>query len=204
MAIVSIQPDELKRMLRERRRCGGDRYDEVWDGVYVMSPLADNEHQRIGFALAIAFAAALGASAQVFPGCNVSDRLKRWAKNFRCPDVAVFLPGNPALDRGTHWYGGPDFAVEIMSRHDRSREKFDFYFKVGVRELLLVDRHPWRLELYRNDKSQWITPGYSALENGPAAILQSQVLQLGFRLVEGPTRPQIEVTRVAPEGKWLV
>ncbi len=72
-----------------------------------------------------------------------------WTKNYRCPDVLVFLPGNPAEDRGTHWLGGPDFAVEIMSRGDRSRKKLDFYAKVGVRELLLIDRRPWKLELYR-------------------------------------------------------
>ena len=88
---------------------------------------------------------------KVFAGCNVSDQPKRWKRNYRCPDVAVFLPGNPAEDRKTHWFGGPDFAVEIISRFDRSREKFGFYKSVGVRELLLVDRHPWALELYRAD-----------------------------------------------------
>ena len=54
MALLSIDPMELARLLRDRRECGGDRYDEVWDGVYVMSPLADNEHQQLGFDLAAA------------------------------------------------------------------------------------------------------------------------------------------------------
>ena len=27
----------------ERRAWGGDRFDEVWDGVYVMSPIANNQ-----------------------------------------------------------------------------------------------------------------------------------------------------------------
>ncbi len=204
MSMVSVEPGELRRIIRQRQQCGGDRYDEVWEGVYVMSPLADNEHQLIGFRLATVVATALGTLAQVFPGCNVSDRPKRWQRNYRCPDVAVFLPGNPAKDRKTHWYGGPDFAAEIMSRHDRSREKFDFYFTVGVRELLLVDRHPWRLELYRSDKSQWNTDGHSAVDDPSASILHSEVLQLGFRLVKGPTRPQIEVSRAKPKGKWLI
>ena len=26
---------------------GGDRYDEVWDGVYMMSPPANDEHQQL-------------------------------------------------------------------------------------------------------------------------------------------------------------
>ena len=48
MALVSIDPIELASLIRDRRESGGDRYDEVWDGVYVMSPLADNEHQQLG------------------------------------------------------------------------------------------------------------------------------------------------------------
>ena len=46
MAMLSVNPVDLAHLIRERRECGGDRYDEVWDGVYVMSPLADNEHQQ--------------------------------------------------------------------------------------------------------------------------------------------------------------
>ncbi|MGC8641820.1 MAG: hypothetical protein ACP5XB_18290, partial [Isosphaeraceae bacterium] len=113
MATLSVDPIEFSRIIRERRRCGGDRYDEVWDGVYVMSPLADNEHQELGFDLGAAVKLGLGAAARarIFTGCNVSSRRSRWKRNYRCPDVAVFLPGNPAEDRGTHWYGGPDFAV---------------------------------------------------------------------------------------------
>ena len=88
-------------------------------------------------------------SVAVFPGVNVSDREVKWTKNYRCPDVAVFLPGNPAKDRGTHWFGGPDFAVEVISPTTGPGKKFAFYAKVGVRELLLVDRKPWALELYR-------------------------------------------------------
>ena len=47
MAMLSVNPVDLAHLIRERRESGGDRYDEVWDGVYVMSPLADNEHQQL-------------------------------------------------------------------------------------------------------------------------------------------------------------
>lgn len=124
MAIVSLDPGELKRLIRQRRHSGGDLWDEVWNGVYVMPPLADNEHQRLGLELAIDIRNVLGPDEriQLFAGCNISDQPKRWRRNYRCPDVAVFLPGNSAEDRGSHWFGGPDFAVEIISRFDRSRE----------------------------------------------------------------------------------
>ena len=46
MSLLVSDPELKERLLAERRASGGDRYDEVWDGVYVMSPLADDEHQR--------------------------------------------------------------------------------------------------------------------------------------------------------------
>ncbi len=198
MAIVSLDPGELKRLIRRRRDSGGDLWDEVWNGVYVMPPLADNEHQRLGLELAIDIRNVLGPDEriQLFAGCNISDQPKRWRRNYRCLDVAVFLPGNPAEDRGSHWFGGPDFAVEITSRFDRSREKLGFYAKVGVRELLLVDRDPWQLELYRREGDRWELVGRSRLDD--TVVLSSQALPLTYRLISGPRRPRIEVGRANP------
>ncbi|MBV8488704.1 MAG: Uma2 family endonuclease [Planctomycetaceae bacterium] len=204
MPLVNIDPRQLAHLIRDRRRSGGDRYDEVWDGVYVMSPLADNEHQELGLNLAMVITRSLGRDTRtrVFAGCNVSSRAKRWKQNYRCPDVAVFLPGNPAKDRQTHWYGGPDFAVEIESPFDRSREKFDFYAQVGVRELLFVARRPWSLELFRRAGKEWQLIGKS--EPGTESpLLQSAVLPLGFRLVPGAKRPQIEVIQAGSDVRWL-
>jgi Uma2 family endonuclease len=198
MAIVSLEPGELKRLIRERRDSGADRWDEVWDGVYVMPPLADNEHQRMGLDLAIDIRNALGPDEriQIFAGCNVSDQPKRWRRNYRCPDVAVFLPGNPAEDRRSHWFGGPDFAIEILSPFDRSREKFGFHAKVGVRELLLVDRRPWQLEIHRLEGDRFARTGRSNLDDSIA--LPGQILPLTYRLVHVLTRPRIEVSRAKP------
>jgi Uma2 family endonuclease len=198
-----LQPDQLKRILRRRRACGSDRYDEVWNGVYVMSAIADNEHLKPAFDLASAVKQAMGEDdrVQVFAGTNVSDQPEKWRRNYRCPDVAIFLPGNPAQDRKSHWLGGPDFAVEVISPYDRSRKKFDFYAKVGVREFLLVDRKPWCLELYRRADLRWDMVGKSNLEN--PAQLSSTVVPVSFRLIPGTARPRIEVVAAAGSRVWL-
>lgn len=153
--LVVLDRDEQKDLIRRRRRRGVDQRDEVWDGVYVIMPLGDVVHQELIGALTFSIRLALEAqpAIRVFPGVNVSDQPEEWKQNFRCPDVAVYCPGNPAEGRGSNWYGGPDFAVEIISPNDRSRKKFEFYAAVGVRELLLVTRKPWRLELYRREQS---------------------------------------------------
>src|SRR5690349_19077675 len=121
MTLIVTDPRDQQRLIAQRRAMGGDRFDEVWEGDYVMAPIADNEHQGLAGRLVAAFVQLLGNDRQVhvLPGTNVTDRETDWEQNYRCPDVAVFLPGTSAQDRGSHWLGGPDFAVEILSPGDR-------------------------------------------------------------------------------------
>src|SRR5437870_2057812 len=100
MAVLVLDPTEQRRLKRERRLSGADRFDEVWNGVYVMAPLANNEHQYLAMQLCLAIASVVKIPDEglVFAGVNVSDRAENWEKNYRCPDVAVFLKGNPAED----------------------------------------------------------------------------------------------------------
>ncbi|MEX1098351.1 MAG: Uma2 family endonuclease [Planctomycetales bacterium] len=204
MAALIIDRDLEAELIAERRRTGADRHDEVWDGVYVMSPLANNEHQRLVTRLAYVLADVIepDGTGSVFAGVNVSDRQDEWMRNYRCPDVAVFLAGTSAEDRDTHWFGGPDFAVEVVSEGDRSRDTLDFYAKVGTRELLIVDRDPWALELYRLDDGVLKSAGRSTV--AAAAVLESEVVPLTFRLVAGDSRPRIEIAHAAGDGRWTV
>jgi len=137
----------------------------------------------------------------VRPGVNISDRIDDWQGNYRVPDVAVFLNGGHAVNRGAFWYGGPDFAVEVISPDDRTREKLPFYEKVRVREVLLVNRQPWRLELFGGQDDELVGGGQSTVENG--ATIVSNVLPFSFRLVSGEDRPQIEVIHTESNTRWL-
>src|SRR5690242_18397668 len=112
MELVVTDPDLTERLIAERQASGGDRFDEVWEGTYVMAPIADNEHQNLAGNLTSIFRFLVGwdSPAMVLPGTNVSDREDQWEHNYRCPDVAVFLPATRARDMGTHWLGGPDLA----------------------------------------------------------------------------------------------
>jgi Uma2 family endonuclease len=199
-----LDREQAKQLIRDRRRSGDDRFDEVWNGVYVMSPLADNEHQEISTSLSASFIQAVSGwkKARVFAGLNVSDRADKWKKNYRCPDVGVFLAGNLAEDKGTYWFGGPDFTVEVLSPGDRSRKKLDFYTKVGVRELLLVGRKPWSLELYRLINGVMTLVGKTTPD--PAQTLTSEVLPISLRILPNDPRPTIEVTQTADGRQWMI
>ncbi len=203
MAALITDPDLEASVRSQRAEWGGNRYDEVWEGTYMMIPLPNSEHTNLQARLRWVFQTALGEAspAMVHAGLNVSDRADDWKQNFRCPDVAVVFPDGAARDYGTFHLGGPDFVVEIISPYDRSREKFDFYSNVKVRELLLVDRNPWSLELYRLRGDQLELVGQSTL-NQPN-VLQSEVLRLSLRLVAGQKRPQIEMRHADGSGHWL-
>jgi Uma2 family endonuclease len=200
---MTLVVDEAQ-LIAERRAAGLDRYDEVWDGVYMIMPLADDEHQevatRIGTTVSVVIEwPGLG---HVRVGINVSDRRQGWKKNYRCPDVAVFLKGTKAVNCRTHWLGGPDFTVEIVSPRDHSREKLGFYEKIGVGELLLIDRDPWKLELFRRASGALAIVGESTAES--QSVLTTEVVPLSWRLIPGDKRPQIEITHPASSQRWIV
>jgi hypothetical protein len=204
MTMMVLDIAEQKRLKAERALTGADRFDEVWEGVYMMAPLANNEHQLFTSQLGGIFMVVVPwpEVAMTLVGCNVSDREKGWKRNYRCPDVAVFLKGTTAKDCGTHWFGGPDFALEVVSPNDRSREKLAFYAKIGVRELLIVDRKPWRLELYRLREGVLRRVGTSAAKR--PTILASEVLPLTFALESAKPRPRLVVATADGSRRWTV
>ena len=48
-AMISLSHDRdlAEEWIADRRTRGADHHDEVWDGMYVIPPLADDEHQFI-------------------------------------------------------------------------------------------------------------------------------------------------------------
>jgi Uma2 family endonuclease len=204
MATLVLDPYIEDQLQTQRRDSGLDRFDECWDGVYVMAPIANNEHQDIQFGLATSIRLAIGfdGPGRVHAGANVSDRDEDWLQNYRVPDVVVVLPGGAAKDCGTHWCGGPDFAAEIVSPRDRSREKFDFYSSIGVRELLLVDRDPWNVDLYRSTAKKLELVSRSDART--SSTIKSEIVPVSFRLVPGEPRPRIEITHHDGKQRWLV
>jgi Uma2 family endonuclease len=202
MDVLITDPAFFRKLIRRRRESRVDRFDEIWDGVYVVSPLPTDEHQKVCGDIFIAVEMTIGQTGlgEVRFGSPVSDLENKWSQNFRLPDVAAFLPGGPGICKKSHWFGGPDFAVEVISPHDRSRKKFDFYAKVGVKELLLVDRKPWALELYRLQEGVLVLVGKSDLEH--PNVLASEVLPLSFRLIETDPRPRIDIAHSDDVQRW--
>lgn len=193
MSTLILDPELADQMIAQRQAWGVDRYDEVWDGVYVMVPLPNNEHQSlVGELFVVLSDVVRGDNLGIaFPGVNISDQKVDWRKNYRCPDVVVFLKETKAINCETHWYGPPDFVVEIISPNDQSREKLSFYEKIGTREVLLIDRDPWQLELYSFANGKLDLVGTS--NTNDSATLISRVMPLQFQLMNAIPRPEIRI-----------
>ncbi len=191
-----------ERLLAERAASGADRYDEVWDGIYMMAPMPNDEHQQIVSRLAAIFQEVIDwpGLGHVRPGVNVSDRKEDWTNNYRVPDVAVFLESGLAENCDAFWYGGPDFAVEVISTGDQTLKKIDFYSRVSVRELLLIDREPWELRLLRLENGRLQEAAVGTIDGD---TIVSEVLPFAFALRQGLKRPGIHT--VHNDGKsWTV
>lgn len=207
MPETMTEPQALTEAMREERLrlalAGSEqfRHDEVWEGVLYVPPIANNEHQQLVMDICYAFASVVNrGNDQVLPGCNVSDRVANWTHNYREPDVAVYLATNPATNCGTHWAGGPDLAVEVVSPGEDPRLKLGFYEQVNTRELLIVERDPWAVEMYQLQSGALVLVGSSTDANG--LVLTSTVLPLTFALQAGAARPTIRITHTATGQVW--
>jgi Uma2 family endonuclease len=107
-----------------------------------------------------------------------------------------------AVNHDRFWHGGPDFVIEIVSPRDQTREKLGFYGAVGTRELLVVDRDPWQLELYRLDGKELALVATSRLPD--ESWLSCGVVGLRMRLRAGSDRPRISVCGAASARTWQI
>ena len=190
-AALLADPFAAASLREHRRRTGTDKWDEVWEGRYVFMPPRWNwEASAVGDLCYHLSSHGEGQDWEVFPGVNVSDRRDDWALNYRCPDVAVFLPENPAEAFEMHYFGGPDLAVETVTDGDLTMEKLPFYASVGVRELWVLDRDPWRLGRFTLTGGELREDG-AAVPGGPA--VRSGVLPLDWALEPGDP-PAVRLT----------
>ena len=194
ISLMVNDPHFANELIAERRARQLDRYDEVWEDLYMMFPLANNEHQSLATELSAAIVTAVDWQnlGRTLTGANVSDRRDDWTRNYRIPDVLVFTNDTAGEDCGTHWLGGPDLVIEIVSPGDRTLEKLDFYTKVGTQELLVVDRDPFQLTLYQVNQHRKMVPVAVSRFETPTRI-DSGIFPLSFKL--NPDKQTLDVIR---------
>jgi Uma2 family endonuclease len=144
-------------LIAERQRLGLDTYDEVWHGEYYMAPAPSYEHGLVQSTITgLLLGPAHAHDMQVTGPFNLGD-----ATDFRVPDLGVHR-GSPS---GV-WLDTAAIVVEIRSPNDETLQKFEFYLRHEVDEILIVD--------LTDHSVQW----FERAEDGYAVTVTSALLGL--------------------------
>jgi Uma2 family endonuclease len=126
----------------------GQKADLI-DGVIYMASPEKKVHNSLN--LFIAHLIDGYTAARNIEGCTFISRFSCKISEFRAPepDVGYVRPERVHLVQERHMLGGPDIAVEIVSRDSRSRdygEKCELYQDAGVAEYWIIDPLKGRAE----------------------------------------------------------
>jgi Uma2 family endonuclease len=183
--------DVPSHVLEERRRRGLDRRDEVWEGVHHMVPPPSFGHQEIVdglFELLRGYCRRHGLGILV---SNLGVRDPRSAeRDYRVPEWIFLRSGRESLLRRDSGYvdEGPDVVLEVRSPDDETAEKVPFYERVGVGELIVVDRDTRRAEVLRR-----IGGRLTAVSPNADGWIYCEGLRVFFRTGRRDGRPALEV-----------
>ena len=84
---------------------------------------------------------------RVFHQINVAS-VGGWDDDYRIPDLVLLTPDRFCIDHNEYFEGPPTVVVEIHSDGDESYEKLDFYGRLGVPEVWILDRDTKRPEMF--------------------------------------------------------
>ncbi|MBI4585270.1 MAG: Uma2 family endonuclease [Planctomycetes bacterium] len=146
----AVMPSVSKNFLEDRQRKGWDRWDEMWDGVLHMPPMPNREHQDFegSFETYLRTRWALNRDVKVFHQINVAS-LGGWPHDYRIPDLVILSEKRLQLiDRNDYFEGAPEVVVEIRCPGDESVEKLEFYAKIGISEVWIIDRDTKKPEIH--------------------------------------------------------
>jgi Uma2 family endonuclease len=134
----------VEMLIEQRRLLGQDTRDEVWEGVYYVTPHAHAHHGLVQIRLGrilddLAAPRALTVGAEF----NLGE-----PNDYRVPDLGVHQGVPDGLYVAT-----AAIVVEILSPNDATFQKFGFYARHGVAEIMVVDVERRSIRIWQLDDS---------------------------------------------------
>lgn len=165
--VLGERPAKLQALLDRRRALGQDRFDEVWEGAYHVSPAPRLHHALLDEELAVvlrplACTAGLVGSGPFNLGTSPND--------YRVPDRGYHRNATDQTFVPT-----AAVVVENLSPDDETFTKFAFYATHHVDELLVADPVGRRLRVWQLVDGRYVETGRSALLGVTADDLTAQV-----------------------------
>ena len=168
-AVMINVPDSF---LAERRRTGADLFDEMWEGVLHMVPAPSAAHQRLNAKLMMTLGP-LAEARGLVP--LVEANLYHADDDYRVPDQ-LYARADQLSDRGAE--RAAVLVVEILSPGDETYDKLDWYAAGGVDEVLVVDPHSRRAEVFARRGNHMVL-----VESDPGRL---ESLGVELKTVDGP------------------
>jgi len=129
--VVLGRNSEVEAMIARRHSLGQDRFDEVWNGEYHMSPGPTGPHAMVDSELGVLlYPLAKAAGLYATTAFNLGDG----PDEFRVPDGGY----HRAIPAGA-WIPTAAIVVEILSPDDEAYAKFDFYAAHCVDEIIVAE-----------------------------------------------------------------
>ncbi len=108
--------------------------------------------------------------------------------NYRIPDLSYVAAGHASVIRKRGIVGPADAVIEIRSPDDETYEKFPFYARLGVGEIVVVHRDSRKPEVYRLAGKQYV-----AVAPAGDGWVTAEVLRIRLRPRTARKRATLEV-----------
>jgi hypothetical protein len=138
---------------------------------------------------------------KVTPAPTLGGRLLELGSSVPRPILAYHSATNTTPDRGPAPHDAPDFLLELDMKTEELGKTLALYASIGTKEVLLIERDPWKFERYDIKRGRLRMTGVAY--PGHTYALGSEVLPLTFALLRGRPRPKIRVTNVETGQQWV-
>jgi Uma2 family endonuclease len=145
--LLGERPPEVEAFLQRRHALGQDMFDEIWEGVYHVAPMAHPWHGYLDNVLAELLGPYARRAGMVGTGpFNLGE-----AEDFRVSDRGYHrsLPSEVYVPTAA-------IVVEVVSPDDETWDKFDFYGRHHVEEICTAQPAEARLRWFRLDGQTYV------------------------------------------------
>ena len=164
--VVGVRPPELVELIERRRALGLDTFDEMWNGEYHMAPGPSARHGRVDHDLVVALASRARRAGLVGTGpFNLGE-----ADDYRVPDAGLHCGRPSAVYLAT-----AAIVVEVVSPGDETFDKFDFYARHEVAEVIVADPQRRVVRIWRLSDGRYAETGRSDLLDVRAEDLGTEI-----------------------------
>jgi Uma2 family endonuclease len=164
--VLGPPPAEIDALIARRHALGLDSHDEVWKGEYHMAPAAHPSHGKLDQQLA----ELLGPMARRADLFALGEFNLGTPDDFRVPDRGMHRV-NPT----TTFLSTAAIVIEILSPHDESWEKLDFYAARGVDEVLIASPADRSVTWLQLRDGRYLLTEHSRLLGPESADLADQI-----------------------------